>query len=1254
MKQLLCCRRPRRHVPARKVAVGLFVATCVLADTNEVFHWGDEDSRPINPRDLTQVVGVSAGYRWYRSLALRADGTVVNIPYGEWAYDTFLTPLSNIVALAEGGQLALRADGTVVDVDTATLVWPHLTNAVAAASGGAHHLALRTDGSVFAWGDNSYGQTNLPPGLSNVVAIAAGGAHCLAVRADGTVVGWGRNNAGQASPPSGLSNVIAVAAGYDHSLALRRDGTVVAWGANRFDLNTVPAGLSNVVAIAAISTYCLALRADGTLVAWGNPLRGATHLYPPERFTNLLAVAAGLDHAVALRDGPADAAPPLFADSPWLIGTPDYPIHHRLMAKYRPTEFSSPDLPEGLELDSGTGVIRGSPQVAGTHRFRVTAANAAGRTTREYTLFVTRPLPAIQNSGLVRVPLGNAFRLQILAHPAGDWYGADGLPPGLALDPATGVISGVATAEGMYPVSLVASNRYGLGRGTLTLRVNAIIGWGSNDHGQLDAPFGAGEVTALVSGPAHVLALRADGSLLGWGAGAPIPARASNVVAVAAGYDHSVALRADGSLVGWGALPAGPYWRKDVVAVGAGEASTVILARDGALVSPAAPPGLSNVLTFSVYGAHGLALRANGAVVEWGLLNGAPPPPDLTNVTALAAGGSLSLALRADGTVIAWGAPGQPGTCVPAGLSNVVALAAGRAHALALRADGTVVAWGDNSRGQIDVPAGLTNVALIAAAEDHSLALVRPLDDFAPPRFQPPASLVATLDHPYQFRLTVAGDVSGYGAEGLPAGLSLDPASGLVQGVPRADGQFPVVFTVTNANGVTRREVTLWVNRALPAIHSRGRMYAVVGQPFTYAVQADYAPTWYGAWNLPPGCRLDVRTGLISGTPTRAGTYLVGLVAQNVYGWGTASLSLQVGNLVHWEAGGWTVLRPGPGHAVALTPPVGLISAFTYFYQPLALMDDGRVFAIYPSGAASPISGLTNVAALATGSAGQTLALLDDGRMQAGGAGSSVDRGLDRVPPGVSNVVAIAAGGLHNLVLRADGMVFGWGRFKPIPTDLRPVIAIGAGESGDSLAVLADGTAVYWDGDPPELRATGLSNVVAVAGGWIAGYALLRDGTLYELRAGNPIPTGLSRVVTMAATPGQVLALLEDGTLAYQGPAGVDNPGAGVDKKRLHHRPWSVCLGFRPARAVPGRPGAARRYRAVGRATPARTSGFRAMVPQRRTVARRDPAHAGLVQPSTRAIGHVHGPDPPAVRRAHQRHHHPDLCARLARRGGAA
>ena len=68
---------------------------------------------------------------------------------------------------------------------------PALGNVVAVAAGGGDSMALRADGTVVVWGNNTYGQTNVPPGLSNVVAIAAGFYHCLALRNDGTVVAWG-------------------------------------------------------------------------------------------------------------------------------------------------------------------------------------------------------------------------------------------------------------------------------------------------------------------------------------------------------------------------------------------------------------------------------------------------------------------------------------------------------------------------------------------------------------------------------------------------------------------------------------------------------------------------------------------------------------------------------------------------------------------------------------------------------------------------------------------------------------------------------------------------------------------------------------------------------------------------------------------------------------------------------------------------------------------------------------------------------
>ena len=158
-----------------------------------------------------------------------------------------------------------------------------LSNIVTIAAGANHSLALKSDGTVIGWGNNSGGQTNVPVGLSNVVAIAAGSYSSLALRSDGTVVQWGADF----PPPAGLSNLVAIASGSYHKLALKNDGTVVAWGPNGDVGTNVPVGLSNVVVIAAGGFNSLALKTDGTIVSWGY-LTNA-----PAGLSNVVAIATG-------------------------------------------------------------------------------------------------------------------------------------------------------------------------------------------------------------------------------------------------------------------------------------------------------------------------------------------------------------------------------------------------------------------------------------------------------------------------------------------------------------------------------------------------------------------------------------------------------------------------------------------------------------------------------------------------------------------------------------------------------------------------------------------------------------------------------------------------------------------------------------------------------------------------------------------------------------------------------------------------
>jgi alpha-tubulin suppressor-like RCC1 family protein len=267
-----------------------------LSDVTIGFESSDTSEGTVTPPNI-----VFTANDWSTPQSITISGVDDEIADGDQQYSIITT----VVAGAESAY------------DGLTCVDPVLINrnddgAIAISASDSHTVAVKADGTVWAWGSNDRGQLGdgttadrytgaQVSGLIDVVTVAAAEHFTLAVKADGTVWAWGANTKGQLGDGTntdqntpvqaiGLTGVVAIAAGcpyafgspgYGHAIALRDDGTVWTWGYNlsgqlgdgTTNSRNAPEqvnGLGSVISVAAANSHTVVATSAGAVFAWGS------------------------------------------------------------------------------------------------------------------------------------------------------------------------------------------------------------------------------------------------------------------------------------------------------------------------------------------------------------------------------------------------------------------------------------------------------------------------------------------------------------------------------------------------------------------------------------------------------------------------------------------------------------------------------------------------------------------------------------------------------------------------------------------------------------------------------------------------------------------------------------------------------------------------------------------------------------------------------------------------------------------------
>ncbi|UAY52782.1 putative Ig domain-containing protein [Ferruginibacter albus] len=682
-----------------------------------------------------------------------------------------------------------------------------------------------------------------------------------------------------------------------------------------FNATGLPAGLS-------INTTTGVISGTPTTAATSNITISATNAGGSDSKTLTLTVSP---------------AAPVISSAATATATVGTAFSYTITASNNPTSYSATSLPAGLNINTTTGVISGTPTTAATSNVTINAINAGGTGTKTLTITVNPAAPVISSAATATAIIGTAFSYSITASNTPTSYNATGLPAGLSINTSSGLISGKPTTAGTYNTTITATNAGGTGTKTLSITV-------SNSLPAAPAISSSATATATV-GTSFSYTITASNTPTSYNA---------------TGLPTGLSINTSSGVISGTPTTAGSY-AVTISATNAGGTGTKTLS---ITINPAAPVISSAVTAAATVGTtfsytitasnnptsfNATGLPAGLSVnTSSGVISGIPTTAGTTNVSisAINAGGTgiktlsitVSVATQCTGSIIV--------------NTNIAPILDGTIDTNWAKAPVTSITKTINGTKQADFAAQwramYDNTYLYVLVEVKDATLKAPpygpntWDDDAVELYIDGNNEKSTSydanDRQYGFNWGVTPSTTAmYGTANR---------TGIVYAIPTVSGGYNLAvkipwstLSVTPSAGKqmgfdinindndggnadkTRQATNSWFSTsnqeftnsslfgtapltvcgtvtppAAPVISSAVTATATVGTSFNYAIAASNNPTSFNATGLPAGLSVNTSTGIISGTPTAAGTSNVTISAINAGGTGTKTLSITVSN----------------------------------------------------------------------------------------------------------------------------------------------------------------------------------------------------------------------------------------------------------------------------------------------------------------------------------------------------------------------